>query len=169
MSDNDLSARIAKLEARVEELENEREIRNLLSRYGYNADCCRDDEYVDLYTEDGIMNLASGGDDVRRYEGKERLRQFITDPNGHSKPGYYGKSMHMQGNNVVTHINKDEAIVNSYSVVLVGDGTSRPELYTAGNNQWSLKKVDGRWHIKERRRRNLGDKYYVDNLDATPA
>jgi len=29
--------------------------------------------------------------------------------------------MHVQGNNVVTHITGDDAIVNSYSIVLAGE------------------------------------------------
>jgi hypothetical protein len=168
MAESDLIARIAKLEARIEELENERAIRELLARYGFNADCCRDEAYVDLYTDDGAIEVSAGANTFR-CEGKAEIRGFITDPNGHSRPGFYGKAMHMQGANVVTHIRGDEATVNSYSVVLTGDGSMTPSLLTAGNNQWEMRKVDGEWLIKERRRRNLGDDRYTGNLDATPA
>jgi hypothetical protein len=168
MSETDLLARIAKLEARIEELEDERAIRELLARYGYNADCCRDEAYVDLYTEDGAIEVAAGANHFRHI-GKDQIRGFIKDPNGHSAPGFYGKAMHVQGNNVVVHVHGDEATVNSYSIVLHGDGSMTPKLLTAGNNQWELRKVDGRWLIVERRRRNLGDERYIGNLDATPA
>jgi hypothetical protein len=168
MADSDLLARIAKLEARIEELEDERAIRELLARYGYNADCCRDEAYVELYTDDGAIEV-SAGDNTFRCEGHEQIRGFITDPKGHSAPGFYGKAMHAQGNNVVVHIRGDEATVNSYSIVLRGDGSMTPSLLTAGNNQWEMRKVDGKWLIKERRRRNLGDDRWTTNLDATPA
>jgi hypothetical protein len=167
MAESDLLARIAKLEARIEELENERAIRELLARYGFNADCCRDEAYIDLYAEDGAIEVSSG-DDTFRCEGKDQIRGFITDPKGHSAPGFYGKAMHVQGNNVVSHIRGDEATVNSYSIVFHGDGSMTPKLLTAGNNQWELRKVGGRWLIKERRRRNVGDDRYINNLDATP-
>jgi hypothetical protein len=61
MSKEDLESRLLKLEARIRELEDERHIRELLARYGYNADCCRDKEYVELYTDDGVMDLSPGG------------------------------------------------------------------------------------------------------------
>jgi hypothetical protein len=172
MTQQDLEARIAKLEARIVELEDDRAIRELLARYGFNADGCRDREYVELYTEDGVMDLSTGGRSgyvgVVRWEGKKQLWEFITDPKGHHLPGFYGNAMHIQGNNVVTHIKGDEAVVNSYSIVLRGDGADA-KLYSAGNNQWRLKKVGGKWLFKERRRRQIGDPDYTKNLDATPS
>lgn len=168
MADSELLARVAKLEARIEELENEREIRELLARYGFNADCCRDDEYIELYTENGAIDLTTGGGGIRRWQGKDELRKFISDPNAHHAPGFYGHAMHMQGNNVVIKIEDGEAVVNSYSIVLQGDGTSAPVFFSAGNNQWRMRKVDGRWLIEERRRRHIGDDRYIHNLDGTP-
>jgi len=51
VSDNSkILARLEALEARVQELEDERAIRDLLSRYGYTADSCKDEAFVDLYT-----------------------------------------------------------------------------------------------------------------------
>jgi hypothetical protein len=165
----ELESRIAKLEARVQELEDEREIRELLSRYGFNADCRRDDKYVDLYTDDGVVDLGEGGAGRGRpfrWEGKEAIRQFIADPEGHHREDVYGRSMHLQGNNVVTHIQGDEALVNSYSIAL----TASPDLrmLTAGNNLWRLKKIDGKWLFQERRRRVLGSEDYIANVDDTP-
>jgi hypothetical protein len=168
MAEEDLLARIARLEARVQELEDERAIRELLARYGFNADCCRDEAYVDLYADDGAIEV-SAGPNTFRCEGKEQIRAFIKDPDGHSSPGFYGKAMHLQGNNVVVHLRGDEATVNSYSVVFKGDESMTPTLLTAGNNQWALRKVEGEWLIVERRRRNVGDPRYPGNLDATPA
>ncbi len=171
MSDT-LEARIEKLEARVRELEDERAIRELLARYGFNADCKRNQAYVDLFTQDGAIGVSAGGDDTKTWRGKTEIAEFINDPSQHSSPGFWGRSMHMQGNNVAVHIDGDTATVNSYSVVLVRGGSAHlgaPALLTAGNNQWVFKKIDGAWFIKERRRANLGDDSYADNLDATPS
>jgi hypothetical protein len=179
--EQDVEARLAELEltvtalkARIGELEDDRAIRDLLARYGYNADSCRDDAYIALYTDDGSIVLtgaqasaAHGGKGTVSWHGKEELRSFISDPNGHHRAGYYGNYMHLQGNNLVTHIVGDEAVANSYSVVFVGEGDG-VKLLSAGNNQWQLRKVDDQWLIKERRRSQVGDDHYISNLDATP-
>ena len=164
----ELEARIKQLEARMTEAEDERAIRELLARYGYTADVCKDKEYVDLYTEDGVMDLGSASyGRLMRWEGKKGIWEFITDPRGHHNEKY-GKRMHVQGNNVVCHIKGDTAIVNSYSIVLLSKGNDTI-LDGAGNNQWTLKKVQGKWYIKERRRRQIGGIQYHQNLEATPA
>ena len=170
MTQEAMEARLKKLEARVQELEDEREMRELLARYGYNADCCRDDEYVDLFTDDARFDLASvmAGKVINQtWEGRKGIRDFITDPTSHHKPGFYGHAMHMQGNNVVAHIKGDTAVVNSYSVVL-HDDDGNLRLATAGNNQWIFRKENGRWLIVERRRRETGSPAALKNLDATP-
>ncbi len=168
----ELERRIQQLEGRMAEAEDERAIRELLARYGYTADVKKDKEYVDLYTEDGVMNLGSGTrpgyEPLRRWEGRDGLWEFITDTQGHKRPEEYGYRMHVQGNNVVCHINGDDAVVNSYSIVLLRSGDD-VLLNSAGNNQWTLKKVNGNWLIKERRRRHIAGIEYHDNLDATPA
>src|SRR5947209_3082506 len=123
MSTEALEARLQALEARLQEVEDDRAIRELLSRYGYWADMGRDQDYVDLYTEDGAMNLGGGSADryggIRRWEGHRELMEFITDPKGHK--AICGRCMHVQGNNLSTYIKGDEAIAESYSIVLVHD------------------------------------------------
>ena len=93
----EMERRIQQLEARMTEAEDERAIRELLSRYGYTADVKKDKEYVDLYTEDGVMNLGAGSNSayetLHRWEGKDGLWQFITDTKGHHHPDMYGKRM----------------------------------------------------------------------------
>jgi hypothetical protein len=46
------------------------------------------------------------------------LAEFIEDPDGHRRPDNHGKDMHLHGNNVVTRIDGDAAVVTSYSVML---------------------------------------------------
>jgi hypothetical protein len=97
----DLHARVARLEARLAEVEDERQIRELLSQYGYTADTCRDDDYVALWTDDGVMNLGSDTyKHVVRYEGRKGIQEFIKDPKAHHHPEKYTNRMHVQGNNV---------------------------------------------------------------------
>ncbi len=170
----ELEATVSALAARVQELEDDREIRDLLARYGYMADNCDDEGFVNLYTEDGAINLsiskeaaASMGTDAAVWSGKDAVRDFITNPNGHHSAQLYGKSMHFHGTNLVTHIDGDEAVADSYGMaVATADGENT--IVSAGNNQWQLRRVDGRWLIRERRGATLGDDKFTTNLDATP-
>jgi ketosteroid isomerase-like protein len=169
-----LLAKVEELTGRVRALEDEREIRELLSRYGYNADAGRDEAYLDLFTEDGAYDISMGESHsayptIVRFEGKDALRDFIKDPRAHHRPDYYRQSLHVQGNNVAVHVEGDTAVVNSYSIVLRRSQDSNAYLHAAGTNQWLLKRVDGSWRIKERRRREMAHPDTDENLSATPA
>ena len=167
-----LEAKLAALEARVRELEDDRAIRDVLSRYGFTADNCQDEAFVALYTEDGAIRVAAnakakaafGVGEWIEYEGHDGIRTFITHPKGHHSPALYGKSMHLQGNNLVTDVRGDEAVACSYQVAIAvdDDGT---RVLSAGNNQWRLRRVDGEWRIVERRGAYLGDDKFTTNLD----
>ena len=165
----DLESRIHELESRLQELEDDKAIRELLARYGYNADQGRSEAYVNLYTEDGALELSQGPgrldhglgpsnpapdrEVVVRHQGHEELRRFITDPKGHKV--IEGNCLHFMGNNLSTRIEGDNAIAESYNMTLVRRG---PEfiLYNAAINRWTLSKIDGRWRIKECKRRRPG-------------
>ena len=167
-----LEATVARLSARLAELEDDRAIRDLLAAYGYTADNCQDEAFVDLYTDDGAIRVTAnakakavfGDNDWVVYENKDGIRRFITHPKGHHSPALYGKSMHLQGNNLTTEIDGDEAVAKGYQVAIAADENGTRVL-SAGNNTWQLRKVDGRWRIKERRGAYLGDDKFTTNLD----
>jgi hypothetical protein len=48
-------------------------------------------------------------DGVVRWEGTNQPREFITDETAHHADGFYCHSVHVQGNNVVIHIDGDVA------------------------------------------------------------
>lgn len=166
-----LEARLAQVEARLQELEDDRAIRELLARYGFTADNCQDEAFVRLYTEDGGIKVAAnakarasfGVGEWIEYEGHEGVRNFITHPKGHHSAALYGKSMHLQGNNLVTDIHGDEAVASGYQVAIAVD-EDRVRLLSAGNNEWRLRRVDGQWRIAERRGAYLGDDKFTANL-----
>jgi hypothetical protein len=72
---------IEQLEARVRQLEDERDLRDLLARYSFTADLYRGSAWVDLWTDDGVYNLGTGYEPdgrTRSYEGREQLMDLIT-------------------------------------------------------------------------------------------
>jgi SnoaL-like domain len=154
--------RLEALERRVRELEDEREIRALLGWYAYYADGCHDQQWVDLWTEDGVYDLSVG-----RWVGKEQLLAFITDPNVHHKPGFYGHTLHLQGPNFAVSIDGDEAVGTGYNVLL-HETANVPSALRIGGNRWRFRRVDGRWLMAERRHRSVGEPEFASNLTHEP-
>jgi hypothetical protein len=153
---------VQRLETRVQELEDEREIRSLLGWYAYFADGCQDDLWLDLWTDDGVYDLSIG-----RWEGKARLREFIEDPNVHHKPGFYGHTLHLQGPNLAVTIAGDEAVATGYNLLLHATANV-PSVLRIGGNRWRFRRVGGRWLLAERRHRSVGESEFATNLTHAP-
>jgi SnoaL-like domain len=152
---NDLRAKISELEGRLQQMEDDRAIRQLLARYGFHADRGMSEAYVSLYTEGGAIDVS----DTTRWEGNAELMDFITNPQGHA--GMVGRCMHVQGNNLVTHVDGDTASAEAYSIVLMREDGGY-QVFTCNANRWTLEKIDGTWHIRERFIRNPGSDGFMD-------
>lgn len=160
------------LEKRVKRLEDEAEIRRLLSMYAFTADLGRAREYVELYTPDGRIDLGEGRfgapeDGRKAFVGHEQIWEFITAFPHVEQQGYC--QHHALTGPLIMHIDGDDAVVEGYSlVIVVSDEETRrtrakrpvkPAINISGANfnRWTLRRVDGRWRIKERVNREVGD------------
>jgi SnoaL-like domain len=90
-------ASIASVLAGIARLEAENDILRTLHRYGHSIDAGRDEDWVDCFTEDGIIDVLYGADRAPtarlglgtrhatgvRHQGREALRVFIA---GHTHP-----------------------------------------------------------------------------------
>ncbi len=156
---------VADLERRISELENERAVRELLSRFGYVMDFGSVDEFADLFTSDGAIDISMGASYGKhavseRWEGVDRLRDFLVDPDGRWDKTWYGNVMHVQGNNLEITITGDEALATGYALSVISrDGAL--SIMGASANRWHLHKVHGRWRIKERKFRAVGHDEYA--------
>lgn len=162
----DLEAQVRALAARVEVLEAEREIREVLARYGHTADTCQDEAYVDLYTDDAEIDVSFDAQveaEDFRYVGREEIRRFIGKPGEHHRPGFYGRSMHLMGPNLVVHVTGDTATAESYNMTFQKSDAG-VVIIAAANNFWRFRKEAGRWRIALRRRREVGSAGYVRNV-----
>ncbi|CAN5353002.1 hypothetical protein BH09ACT10_BH09ACT10_20140 [soil metagenome] len=151
--------RLDQVETKLRAFEDEKAILDLLSRYSYFADSGRDDDWVDLFTEDGLQDVAMGSDSAYAgglvFQGTQGLKDFISDPKGHHAEGFYRHSVHLHGNNTVINVDGDTAVANTYSVLMKQDGPGIAVL-AAGFNEWEFRRVDGTWRIVVRRRRQAG-------------
>jgi len=159
--------RLAELEARVAMLEDERQLRDLLAAYSFTADLYRGPDWVELWTDDGVYDL---GDQNRpdaytgRFTGPDELLALITG-DGMPPPG---RSQHHVHGPVTFRIDGDHATAEGYSVTFVqgdpaaGDGGAadagdqKADVWTIGFSRWTFHRVDGRWKIGRRDRRELG-------------
>jgi hypothetical protein len=149
-----LQARLNRLELRVRELEDERALRDLLTRYSFGADVYRGPQWVDLFTSDGVYDLGAGnveGAFTGRFAGADELLGLIT---GSGMPPE-GRAQHYHGP-MRFDIDGDRATAESYSITYqLADG-DKADVYCLGFNRWTFRRVGGRWQIAERHRRELG-------------
>lgn len=161
-SDEELAA----LKARLRRLEDESELREVLSKYGFSADLGLRDKYLGLFTEDAFIDIGPR-QPPGRFEGREAIgAQFFdsiarTSISGHSQHHAYSGPM-------VFHIDGDDAVAEGYSIVYVvsdreqrqirADHTFHKALYVVGVNfnRWTFRREDDRWKISGRVNKMLG-------------
>ncbi len=166
------SDELTELRRRVEQLEDEREIRYMIGRYGHYCDLGYHDEWIGLWTPDAVYDLVTvkrdgaGYDGGMRFEGHEQLYGMLRDPTGHQV--FEGRCLHIQDLNLVVRIDGDAALAHGYSITMLRDGDA-VSIRTAGMVRWTLKRIDGRWYFTEKRRRKVGDgSAFVDVVEISP-
>lgn len=131
---------------RLELLEEERAILQTLYHYGHCIDYGLEQEWVGLFTEDGIyeIRIRHPGSVIRK-EGSQALAQFIAE---HSRaPAKYHK--HLLVEPLITLESSKQASVQSY-FVRVDEGEGKPYILAFGRYKDRLVKQNGRWLFQER-------------------
>jgi SnoaL-like domain len=149
-----LAQRLDALELRVRELEDERALRDLLTRYSFGADVFRGPQWVGLFTDDGSYDLGSQNVDggySGRFTGPDDLLALITGPG--MPPA--GRAQHF-GGPMRFDISGDAATAEAYSITYQLTEHDRCEVYCLGFSRWEFRRENGRWRIAARHRRELG-------------
>lgn len=141
---SELATELTELKAKVQELQDKEEIRDVLTRYAFNADLNRTENYLRLYTEDGSfvtdglggMVVAKGKDNIKKEILHSATHQSITN-----------NSQHLQLDYLVT-VDGDAASATGYHLITVkwvgGFGIFRCAFRT-----FRFQRVDRRWLINE--------------------
>jgi hypothetical protein len=146
------------LEGRLRRFEDERDITDVLTRYAFYADMGDHDGFVNLFTEDAVIELIGGtpsgahGDNPS-WSGHAEIRDYIDDPTMHMK--IEGRCMHLPAINLRIEIDGDEARCRSYSLVLLAD-PEPTHIYGAGFTDWLMVRHERSWLIKQRVRVAIG-------------
>jgi uncharacterized protein (TIGR02246 family) len=144
---DDIEARLSALARRVQALEDERAVVDVLTRYGFAVDSDDPDGTGALYTEDCTIEI-DGRTDIRSREDvagmvRGRGHQSIL-PNCSHQMGPF--SVRLDG---------DRATATGYGTVyLHTDGGFGVRRVSAG--RWELRRIDGQWQIERRWTRAIG-------------
>lgn len=151
---------LEELEKRVALLEDEREIRELLTRYSFFADLAYAERYVDVYSETGAIDLPSG-----RYEGHHSLfHDFVISRVTDRWPG---RMQHWPLGPLLFKIDGDWAEATGYSMVIGRSEAGENVVRSISANRWTFVREGGRWLIQERILRPCGsaEQAHVLRLD----
>ena len=122
-------------------LEEKDAIRELLARYCFHFDAGEFDQWLELFTEDGVFDLGSRG----RFAGREALRSFLK-----VVPLTDGLPMIRHCvTNVIIDVQGEQATAHSY--VLVVRGGAALGVLAAGRYADQLTKQGGAWRFRERK------------------
>ncbi|HVW44404.1 MAG TPA: nuclear transport factor 2 family protein [Amycolatopsis sp.] len=158
---DDADARLARIEARLRDLEDREEIREVVARYGFTADLGIDEAYVAQYTEDGEYDTGTAV-----FRGHEQLREFISAPEGTHKSQVESRGSQHTSHNLYIRVQGATAWAECYSVVFVRVDAGSFGIRTAAYNHWDFRRVEGRWRIVRRRRTPIGEA--VHRTDGVP-
>jgi ketosteroid isomerase-like protein len=148
---SDLTSLVAQLVARVQRLEDEREITRVLTSYGLAVDMGDAERCADLYTADTVIDLGP----TSQFAGKAGARQLVLDER-HQE--IVGRCAHTMGPFVVdVHVDGDTATATGYVRVYVSDRDMRnPRLWRIGYTTFELRRSGSTWQIAKRLSRSLG-------------
>jgi hypothetical protein len=141
--------RLAALEARLQRLEDERDIQRLIASYGPCVDGADSAGAAELWAEDGSYDVEgwrmTGRDDIRAMVDSDHHRALVA-----------GGCCHFLGPAVVT-VDGDEAVAVCESLVLKTsrDKPSEYVVWRAAANHFHLRRIAGSWRITARTTRLL--------------
>jgi hypothetical protein len=145
------------LEKRIQALEDERDIMDTINAYGHCIDYGLKDEWLDLFTDDGVYHVTMLGKTLPAVvvpqpegglKGKETLRAYIS---GHT----YAPKMYHKHLGIGTRIKLESDKTASAATYFVRmDKTAEGRAYPLVFGRYLDKLVkcpDGKWRFKERK------------------
>jgi ketosteroid isomerase-like protein len=148
---DDTNRIIADLVARVQRLEDEREITRVLTRYGFAVDLGDADATAALYTDDTVIDLGP----TSMFHGSAGARQLVLDERHQA---IVGRCAHTMGPFVIDlDITGDHATATGYVRVYISDDDMRnPRLWRIGYTRLELVRTPTSWRIATRLSRSVG-------------
>ncbi len=132
---------------RIQRLEDEADIRNLLNRYGLCTDGGSEEETSLIFAEDCHIDI----DGVAFMEGRDQARGIVSSP---LHQEIMPNSAHLMGPFHITW-EGETAIATGYATVYLKEGDT-VKIWRQSYGRWELVKRDGRWQVLKRTSRSTG-------------
>jgi ketosteroid isomerase-like protein len=154
---DDLATTVERLAARVQQLEDEREVTRVVLRYGFAVDLGDADATAALYTDDTVIDLGP----TSRFEGAGAARTIVADERHQA---IVGRCAHTVGP-IVVDVDGDRATATGYMRVYVADvENGGVELWRMSFTTLTLVRSSATWRIAERTSRVLGAEHAPELL-----
>ena len=145
---NDVEAQVADLERRIQALEDELAITNLMHAYGPAVDTGNADATGRLYTEDTIYETDAGRPPM---VGREGVQKMVT---GRAHQSLLPNCAHTMGPAIIK-VDGDKATATGYSRVYVRKDKEFT-LWRLSTNRWEFERRGGRWQVHRRENALVG-------------
>ncbi|MDD4860029.1 MAG: nuclear transport factor 2 family protein [Dehalococcoidales bacterium] len=148
---NTEASKLAALEKKIQELADKEEIRDLLARYSFCCDLNRNDDLVELFTEDGVFATDAEGK-WSAARGRAAIKDHFEHPLHQS---LIFKSQHLMLDHII-EVNGNKATAVGY-LLLTDRWVGGYGIFRCAIRAWKLQRVNGHWLIKEARSIGMGD------------
>ncbi len=140
-----MNAEFAALAATVQQIDDERQILNLLACLSHLADRGTIEDYLDLWARDGVW---TGSADTAH--GHDQLRARIERDRARGVQGPGSGTRHVSTTRYVRFVDRDTAESESYFVYFTAVA-AEPRAARVGRYSDRLVRTDGRWKLASRR------------------
>lgn len=133
------------LAERVQRLEDERDVRDVLVRYGESLDAKDHSRYASLFASDGTATTGFGS-----ATGPTNIETLLEENLGEPPPGYVNKDRFHLMTTMVVEVDGDAADARSRYTVFEASRSGRPSPVHSGRYVDRLVREDGAWKIRAR-------------------
>lgn len=137
--------RMAALEKRVQQLQDEKAIRAVVIRYGEYLDTRDYAGYASLFARDGVWTGGFGS-----VTGPAAIQEMLEKNLGKPEPGFVNKANFHLMTTVVVDVDGDTAKARSRYTFFTASADNRPTVTLAGRYVDEFVREDGTWKIKRR-------------------
>lgn len=134
------------LASRVQALEDEKEVKEVLVKYGEFLDARDYRSYAGLFASDGVW---SGG--FGTYTGPAAIEAMLEKNMGTHEAGFINKDNFHLNTTMVVHVNGDKATARSRYLFITRSEDNKPTVALAGRYVDELVRENGAWKIKTRK------------------
>ena len=138
-------SRVAALEKRVQQLQDEKAIREVVIRYGEYLDARDYAAYASLFANDGVWTGGFGS-----FTGPAAIQEMLEKNLGKPEQGFINKANFHLMTTVVVEVDGDTARARSRYTFFTASPDNRPTAALAGRYVDEFVRVNGTWKIKRR-------------------